>query len=385
MYCVIKNTSTYWINLSRVVRPCYPYPMKYLNALNIISGIGPKKIKMLLGYFQEPEAIWRADLDSLKATKIGEKLAERIFFDKNALNPDEEWEKLEKDNIKILTPDSPNYPSLLKEIHNPPYILYARGKTELINSVSLLSIVGSRKYTSYGSQIAHNFSKDLANSGFGIVSGMALGIDSFAHQGALDSDNITFAVLGNGLDDSSIYPRNNFNLSRLIIENGAIISEYPVGTKAGPLTFPARNRIVAGLSLGTLVIEAGEESGALITAQMALDYDREVFSVPGSIFSSQSLGTNNLIKKGAKLVTGAKDILEEFDLFQNKEPEAKSPKNPSSENEKILLEILSSDPIHIDNLTKLSKLETADVSSTLSIMEIKGWTKNIGGQNYILL
>jgi DNA processing protein len=359
--------------------------MKYLNALNIISGVGPQKMKLLLAHFSSPEIAWKASLDELKAAKIGEKLAERIFFERNDISPDNEWEKLEKYDIELLTVDSPGYPRLLKEIHNPPYVLYSRGKTDLINSMPLVSIVGSRKYTLYGSQIAHNFSKDLVNSGFGIVSGMALGIDSFAHRGALDSNGITFAVLGNGLDDDSLYPRNNFNLSRGIIENGAILSEYPVATKAGPLTFPARNRIIAGLSLGTLVIEAGEESGALITARMALDCNREVFSIPGSIFSPQSLGTNDLLKKGAKPVTSIKDILEEFDLSQSKELEKKSPKNPSSEKEKILLEILSSDPIHIDNITKLSKLETADVSSTLSIMEIKGWAKNIGGQNYILL
>lgn len=342
-------------------------------------------MKMLLAYFPNPEAAWKADLEELKAAKIGEKLAERMIIERSDINPDEEWEKLEKENIKIITLDSPDYPSLLKEIHNTPYILYVKGKIEFINSSALISIVGSRKYTSYGAQTAENFSRDLANAGFTIVSGMALGIDTFAHRGALDSGGKTIAVLGNGLDDNSLYPRNNFNLSREIIENGALISEYPTGTQAGPLTFPARNRIVAGLALGTLVIEAGEKSGALITAQMALDSNREVFSVPGPIFSPQSLGTNYLIKKGAKLAMSVKDILEEFDLSISKEPEKNILKIPESESEKILLEILSSDPIHVDNISKLSRLGTAEASATLSMMEIKGWVKNIGGQNYILL
>lgn len=359
--------------------------MKYLNALNIISGIGPQRIKILLANFPKPEMIWKASLNMLKETKIGDKLVEKIVCERNNINPDQEWEKLEKENIKIITYDFPDYPCFLKEIPNPPYLLYFKGKADILNSMPLLSIVGSRKYTSYGSQVAQNFSRELADSGFGIVSGMALGIDTFAHHGALYSQGTTFAVLGNGLDNASIYPRNNFNLSREIIENGALISEYPFGTKAGPLTFPARNRIVAGLSLGTLVIEAGEKSGALITAQMALDYNREVFSVPGQIISPQSIGTNNLIKKGAKLVVGIKDVLEELNYSPSEKIKIISKKIPESENEKKLLEILSSDPIHIDNISKLSKLGTADVSSMLSIMEIKGWTKNIGGQNYILL
>jgi DNA processing protein len=359
--------------------------MKYLNALNIISGIGPQKMKMLLAYFPNSEEAWKADLEELKSAKIGEKLAERMILERGNINPDEEWEKLEKENIKIITIDSPDYPSLLKEIHNTPYILYVKGKINFINSSPLISIVGSRKYTSYGAQTAENFSRDLANAGFTIVSGMAIGIDTFAHRGALNSGGKTIAVLGNGLDDNSLYPRNNFNLSREIIENGALFSEYPVGTQAGPLTFPARNRIVAGLSLGTLVVEAGEKSGALITAQMALDYNREVFSVPGSIFSQQSLGTNDLIKKGSKLAASAKDILEEFDLSVSREPEKNILKIPESPSEKILLEILSSDPIHVDNISKLSRLGTAEASATLSMMEIKGWVRNIGGQNYILL
>jgi len=342
-------------------------------------------MKMMLGYFSKPETIWKADFDSLREARIGEKLAERIVYERSNIRPDEEWEKLEKEQIVMISQDSPDYPTLLKEISNPPYILYIKGKIDFINVAPLISIVGSRKYTSYGSQTAENFSRALADAGFTIVSGMALGIDTFAHRGALSAQGKTIAVLGNGLDDNSLYPRNNFNLSREIIENGALLSEYPFGTQAGPLTFPARNRIVAGLSLGTLVVEAGEKSGALITAQMALDYNREVFSVPGQITSLQSLGTNNLIKKGAKLVTGIKDILEELNYSSSEEIKAGPAKIPESENEKMILSILSSEPIHIDNIVRISKLGTADVSSVLSIMEIRGWTKNIGGQNYILL
>lgn len=358
--------------------------MKYFNALNKISGVGPQKIKILINYFGESENIWKAGLESLKKSGIGEKLAEKIFLEKNNIDPDWEFQKLEKENIQLLILGNSNYPTLLKEISNPPYILYKKGEIDL-NASPMIAIVGSRKYSAYGSQIARNIAKDLTNAGIVVVSGMAFGIDTFAHRGALENSGKTIAVLGNSLDDKNIYPRNNFNLSREIINNGALISEYPPETSAGPLTFPARNRIIAGLTLGTLVVEAGEKSGALITAHMALEYNREIFSVPGSIFSPSSIGTNNLIKSGAKVVTGVKDILEELDLSEKSKETKIIPKNPSSKEEEILLKILSSDPLHIDNISKIAKLQTATCASTLSMMEIKGWAKNIGGQNYILI
>jgi len=357
--------------------------MKYLNALNKISGVGPQKTKILLNYFSTPENIWKANSGELLASKAGEKLAERIIFERNGINPDEEWAKLEKENIKMITLADPNYPEFLREIPNPPYIIYAKGQMETLdNSKKLLAIVGSRKFTSYGAQIARSFAGDLAKAGITVVSGMAIGIDSYAHLGALEAGGKTIAVLGNSLDENSIYPRAHVNLSRQITNSGLLLSEYPVATSAGPLTFPARNRIVAGLTLGTLVVEAGEKSGALITAQMALDYNREVFSVPGSIFSSSSIGTNNLIRNGAKLVGGINDILEELNLEKTNNA---APKIPENDTEKILLHILTTEPLHIDIISKLTRLKTFEVSSALSMMEIKGWVKNIGGQNYIIL
>jgi len=358
--------------------------MKYLNALNKINGIGPQKMRLLLSYFSEPEKIWKADFTELADSKIGYKLAEKINIERKNIDPDTEWEKLQKENIRMITFENSDYPLLLKEITHPPYILYIRGEFNL-NSAPMISIVGSRKYTSYGAQVASTFAKDLSQAGITIVSGMALGIDSLAHRGALENGGKTVAVLGNSLDDKNLYPRANFNLSRDIMENGMLISDYPIETPASEFTFPARNRIIAGLSLGTLIIEAGEKSGTLITAERALEYNREVFAVPGSIFSLQSAGTNDLIKKGAKIVTSVKDILEELDLNERKNPLEKIPKVPKNSEEEIILKILSADPIHIDNIVKLSKLNASAVAATLAIMEIKGWTKNIGGQNYILL
>jgi DNA processing protein len=286
----------------------------------------------------------------------------------------------------MITLEDPAYPRLLKESANPPYIIYMRGNVSLLEEAApMVSLVGSRKYSSYGAQAAETLARDLANSGIVIVSGMALGIDTFAHRGALSANGKTIAVLGNSLDDKNIYPRNNFNLSRAIMENGLLLSEYPIETSAGPLTFPARNRIIAGLTLGTLVVEAGEKSGALITAEMALDYNREVFAVPGSIFSEQSTGANSLLRKGAKVVTGVKDILEELNLNKNDSLVTPLPKIPSTKEEEIILKILGSEPQHIDNISKISKLGTATAASTLALMEMKGWTKNIGGQNYIII
>ena len=358
--------------------------MKYLNALNKITGVGTKKMQLLLNFFENGENIWRANLLELKNSSIGESLAEKIFSEKNNIDPDLEWEKIQKENIQMITLCDSHYPVLLKEISNPPYIIYKKGNLDL-NLSPMISIVGSRKYTNYGSQVATSLAKDLVNAGIVIISGMALGIDTLAHQSAINNFGKTVAVLGNSLDNKNIYPRNNLNLSHEIMQNGALVSEYPMEMPAGKFTFPARNRIIAGLSLGTIVIEAGEKSGSLITANMALEYNREVFSVPGSIFSPLSFGTNNLIKSGARVVTNIKDILEELDLSRKILPEEKLPKNPTNNEEKILLKILSSDPLHIDNIAKIAKLQTATCSGTLSMMEIKGWVKNIGGQNYIQL
>lgn len=358
--------------------------MKYLNALNKISGVGPQKMKILLNYFPDFETAWKADLINLKQSGIGEKLAEKIFWERKNINPDEEWEKLERENIQMITLTDPEYPAMLKEIHNPPYILYVKGQLDF-NLSPAVAIVGARICTSYGAQAAQTLAKNLVQAGITVVSGMALGIDSFAHRGALDGRGKTVAVLGDSLDEKNIYPVNNLRLSKEITQNGALVSEYPIETMAGKLTFPARNRIIAGLTLGTIVVEAGEKSGALITAQMALEYNREVFAVPGSIFSERSFGTNILIKNGAKTATGIADILEELNLEKNNLKSQPVAKNPETPEEEKIISILSGEPLHIDNIAKLAKLQTADASSTLSLMEIKGWVKNIGGQNYILI
>lgn len=358
--------------------------MQYLNALNKINGVGPQAMKKLLGFFGVAENAWKASREGLEQSGIGPSLAEKIMAERGAIDPGKEWEKLIRENIQILTPDNPDYPQLLKEIPSAPFVLYKKGDLDL-NSAPLISVVGSRKFTTYGHQAATSLVKDLVQAGLIIVSGLALGIDGIAHRAALFSGGKTIAVLGNSLDEKNIAPRSNMDLAREIIENGALLSDYPVETPAAEFTFPARNRLIAGLSLGTLIIEAGEKSGSLITANLALEFNREVLAVPGSIFSSQSIGTNQLLKKGAKLVMGVKDILEELNLEESLGQKNILPKVPGSKEEEILLKILSNEPVHIDNLARISKLGTVSVSTALSMMEIKGWVKDIGGQNYILL
>jgi DNA processing protein len=357
--------------------------VKYINALNRINGVGPQKMQRLLSFFPTPENAWKSDFQNLLASGIGEKLAEKIITERNTINPEEEWERLEKENIQLLLLTDPAYPRLLKEIPNPPYVLYIKGELDF-NSRPMISVVGSRKYSEYGSRTVEGLVRDLTKAGITIVSGMALGIDALAHRATLENGGKTVAVLGSGLDRENIYPKNNFNLSCEICQNGALISDYPIGTPAGVGTFPARNRLIAGMSLGTLIVEAGEKSGSLITAGLALEFNREVFAVPGPIYSPQSFGANKLIQSGAKLIISANDILEEIGMREERQEKKEISPEETNPEEKILLKILTHVPLHIDNLARLSKLETRLISSTLSMMEIKGWVKNVGGQNYVI-
>lgn len=358
--------------------------MLYLNALNKIAGVGPQKIKILMSYFGSGEKIWQSSLAEIIASGLSEKLAHHIISERVKINPQAEWENLIKENVKVVSFYDDNYPTLLKEIPSAPQLLYIKGDYDF-NSAPAIAIVGSRKYSSYGQRVATAIAYDLSKAGITVVSGLAIGIDTFAHRGALDANGKTLAVLGSSLDDKNIGPRVNFNLSRHVIANGALISDYPLFTSATPQTFPARNRLMAGLTLGTIVIEAALESGTLITANMALDFNREVFAVPGEIFSPGSQGTNQLIKAGAKIVTNVSDILEELNIDKFEQQKTAQAYIPSSPDEEIILKIISHEPTHIDRIIKLSKINTSGVSSALIILEMNGVIKDIGGQNYIRL
>ncbi|QQS16138.1 MAG: DNA-protecting protein DprA [Candidatus Moraniibacteriota bacterium] len=360
----------------------------FLHCLGKISGVGAEKLRKIAAHFETFESAWDAPLEEFIRAGIPSKLAETIVHTRKHISPEREFETLEQHRVRLISRESENYPALLAEIPNPPALLYLRGDIDF-NRRPMITLVGTRKPTEYGIGIAREFASELAKSGIAVISGMALGIDKAAHQGALDGGGVTIAVLGNGLDDASISPRTHLDLAHTISLHGALLSDYPPGTGASEGTFPARNRIMAGLSLGTVVIEASEKSGTLITANLALDFNREVFAVPGSIYSENSRGPHALIKRGAILTASLSDILDALPLSKEREnreilsEQTESDQENISADEERLLKILGSDTMHIDALIKHSTLETSNALSALAFLEMKGLVKNIGNMHYI--
>ncbi len=302
-----------------------------------------------------------------------------IEFRKRA-EPEKIVENIFKKKISLLILPDKDYPERLKQIFDPPPVLYVRGKI-LPEDKFAIAVVGTRKITNYGKEVTELLVKELSSVGLTIVSGLARGVDSLSHKTALESKTRTIAVLGSGVDQ--IYPPQNEGLAKEIAENGAVISEYPPGMIALPGNFPARNRIISGLSLGVLVTEAGVDSGSLITAGLALEQNREVFAVPGPIYSQLSKGPSSLIKQGAKLVTTAEDVLEELNI---KGKINKLNKEIIGENKEeiLLIKLLENEEKHIDQLIRESKFTTEKLNSLLMTMEISGKIKNLGGGNYSL-
>jgi len=282
--------------------------------------------------------------------------------------------------IKTISIEDENYPKLLKKIPDPPKVLYCLG--ELKKEENCFAIVGTRRYSSYGKQVALEIAGDLAEAGLTIVSGFAPGIDTFAHQATVERGKRTIAILGTGLDEKSIYPKSNLKLAEKILETGGcLISEYPPGIHGSEITFPQRNRLISGISLGVLVVEAKEKSGALITANFAFSQKRKVFAIPGQIYSSNSKGCHLLIKRGAKLVESSNDILKELNL-----PEIMRPGLVEGETgeENLILNALKEEALYIDKIIEKTKLPAAVVASTLAVLEIKGKVRNLGGNIYAI-
>lgn len=359
--------------------------MKYdifYNAFSLVDKIGPARMKKLINFFRDPETAWKASWTDFKQAGLEESAIESIILQRDRIDPETEFQKLEQHGIRIVTLDNEEYPSSLKEIYNPPFALYVKGKirSENIN----IAIVGSRKVTPYGKQVTQALARNLAEAGLTIVSGMATGIDTIAHIESLQAGKETIAVLGNGLDAQNIYPPTNRKLAEEISTSGAVISEYPIGTPPLRHHFPSRNRIISGLSVGVVVVEATEGSGALITAKHALDQNKEIFAVPGSIFSESSVGTNNLIKSGAHPITSAKEILEELNLTLATDFIKNRKIVPESAEEKIILDNLSKEPVHIDKLAEKTNLSASEITATLTLMEMKGKVKNMGGMTFVI-
>lgn len=355
--------------------------IQYYVGFSSIPGIGRVRLAKLESYFGSLEPAWKASPGELKRAGLDSAALRSISQWRDKINPEAEMEKLVNSGVQVFTCKDPGYPARLKEIYDYPPVLYMRG-TLLTDDDWCLAVVGTRRASVYGKQITEEMVTDLARSRITIVSGLARGIDTVAHRSALEAGGRTIAVFACGLD--VVYPAENDRLACEITEHGAVISEYPLGTRPRAENFPRRNRILSGLSRGVLVTEAGEGSGAMITAHMAVEQNREVFAIPGSVLSPASRGTNLLIQEGAKLVRQYSDILEELNLTTVERQIEMREILPPSETESLLLRQLGVEPTHIDEVCQGSGLPASTVSGTLAMMELKGLVKQIGAMNYVL-
>lgn len=352
-------------------------------ALNMVPNLGPVRLRKLLEVFETPEAVLRSSAAELRRVHgIGEELADTIGHWEKHVDLPGELELVERFGAKIVTRNSREYPRELKEIYNPPIVLYVWGElTEKDHRA--MSVVGSRKTSHYGLECARKLSYQLAYAGWSVVSGLARGIDTAAHQGALAAKGRTIAVLGSGLMD--LYPPENLGLAEKIAGSGAVVSEFPMKFPPSTQTFPYRNRIVAGWGRGLLVVEAGLNSGALITAQQAIDHGRFVYAVPGPIDRPTSAGSNRLIQQGAKLVASAGDILDDLQaLFPEPAPKKLAPSTLSAD-EQTVLDAVETSETTLDAIVGKTLLPTQRVSSSLLALEMKRLVKQLPGQQFVKL
>jgi DNA processing protein len=349
--------------------------ISYWVALSLIPGVGSVLFKRLIDAFSNPEAVFKAPCkELLRVEGVGEKVGREIQKGPSEKKVERELTLLQDVGGKILTFHDSLYPKRLKEIYDPPPLIYMRGELKERDDFAL-SIVGSRRTSPYGRWVTEKISQEIARQGVTIVSGMARGIDSVAHGGAISGGGRTLAVLGSGVD--VVYPPENRSLYGQIMDHGAVLSEFPMGSPPEGIHFPRRNRIISGLSIGVVVIQASDESGSLITADYALEQGREVFAIPGNVGADGSRGTNRLIKEGAKLVESSDDILEEILPQWKREREeglskASTPEQDLSKEEKIICQLLGDSPLHIDGIIRESRLDPGRVSSLLMDLELKG-------------
>jgi DNA processing protein len=365
--------------------------LKYWLALNKIHGLGPVTIKKLWEHFGNIKAVFEAEENSLCQIEGLNKPAVKALIDNRyKINLNQELEELEKRKISAYALGDPEYPTLLKNIYDPPAVLYVKGESSILGQKAL-AIVGTRRASRYGLDVARKLAAELAAMGITIISGLAAGIDTAAHQGALSVNGKTAAVFGCGVD--VIFPQENRSLAHEIESSGALISEFPLGEPTNKGNFPRRNRIISGLSLGVIVVEGGYESGAMITAKQALEQGREVFAVPGQAGQEQSKGPHWLIKQGAKLVEGIEDVLEELKMAMPvKMPNAEF-RMPNeciknypelNEEEKKVVAVLTNEPKYIDTIADEAKLPVYQVSSLLMMLEMKQTVKQLPGKYFVL-
>ena len=354
--------------------------LKYWVGFNKVPGIGPIRIKQILDSLGDIEAAWHASYDDLKQIGLGLKIIDEFIRIRSELDMDAELERILSKGIKVISWDSEDYPVRLREIESPPPILYVWGDFSP-NDRWAVAVVGTRRMTPYGEALTQESASALAVNGITIVSGMARGIDGVAHRSAMSSGGRTIAVLGSGLDH--LYPPEHRRLAKEISENGAVVTDYPLGTRPEARNFPPRNRIISGLSLVVIIVEAGEGSGALITASFAADQGREVFAVPGNIHSKKSIGTNKLIRDGATPLLSVEDVLEALNFDVIVRHELIDEFMPEDDVERMVYERLSFEPRHVDAIQADCGLPVSKITSSLAMLELKGRVRQVGGMQYV--
>ena len=353
---------------------------KYLIALYSFIPFGPARTKLLIKYFGGSKNAWNASVKSLLEIGLSRSVVKKFDEHRNLFDFRKYFETLKRLEIKTVTVSDKNYPRNLMDLEDAPIVVYYRGELKQ-SDVNSVAMVGSRKMTVYGREVAEKLAMSLASYGVTIVSGLAFGIDITSHKAALEAGGRCIAVLASSPE--IITPKSNEWLGKKIIESGgAVVSEYPIGTEPQKSYFPFRNRIISGLSKAVIVVEGMEKSGTIHTASHAAKQGREVFAVPGQITSPMSGAPHFLIKNGAKMVTDVKDILEELDLQLKVDNDAMDKVLPSDKREKQIIEYLSREPMHLDELARITELKVSVISSKLTVMELKGLVKNLGGGVY---
>jgi DNA processing protein len=355
-------------------------PKAYWVGFNLVKGIGAVRLRSLLDHFGNLEVAWHAPADALRAAGLSERIVQNLVEIRKGVQLVSIMERMQNQGIRVIIWDDDTYPRRLREIDQPPPVLYLRGSIDPEDDWAV-AIVGTRRVTAYGRQVTADLAAFLAGNGITVVSGLARGVDAIAHEAALQAGGRTIAVLGSGVD--RIYPPEHRKLADQIMNQGAVCSDYAPGTAPESSNFPPRNRIISGLSQATVVIEAGETSGALITAKFAADQGREVLAVPGPINAAQSKGTNNLIQQGARPLLRIEEVLEVLNL-QHIQTQQKARKVlPADETEAALLKVIGPQPLHVDDIQAQSGLSIEKVSATLTLLELKGIVRQVGGMNYV--
>lgn len=351
----------------------------YWVAFNKVAGIGPARLTALLEVCGSIEAAWKASIQQLQAANLDKRSQENLLLARRQFDLAAEWQRLGHADVQVLTWEDDAYPVNLRETDAPPPVLYVRGQLQPEDRLAV-AVVGTRRASAYGREVAHMAATEFAHNNITVVSGLALGVDTVAHRAALDAGGRTLAVLGSGVDQ--VYPAQNRELADAIIANGALISEYPLGTRPEANNFPPRNRIISGLSQGVIIVEASQQSGALITAEFAAEQGREVFAVPGSILHPGSAGCNQLIRQGATPFLSVSDVLDQLNFATLSTQSMVRQSTPSDPLEAQLITLLAQEACHIDDIVRRMALPSGQVSSLLTLLELKGLVRQVGGMTY---